>query len=131
MACSVKRVLPDLFLLEETTVRESGQSAATALDEHTDRSLLVTLRITHALEQETIDVDIYTSGDGKSWPDKPAVSFTKKSYCGTYQMALPRSDARFLKAVWRVSRWGRGNRPFFRFCLLVQAAHARTTAGMA
>ena len=89
---------------------------APIVDEHADQSLLLTLAITHAMEQESLDVDIYTSRDGKSWPDKPVVSFARKFYCGTYQMILPRSDARFLKAIWRVSRWGRSeSRPFFRF----------------
>jgi hypothetical protein len=125
-------MLPN-FYVEEITVRECGESAAIPVDEHTDQSLLLTLGITHAMEQESLDVDIYTSRDGKSWPDKPVVSFARKFYCGTYQMILPRSEARYLKAVWRVSRWGRSeSRPFFRFYVFAQATtRMRAMAGAA
>jgi hypothetical protein len=124
-------MLPD-FVVEEITVRECGESAASPVDEHADQSLLLTLSITHAMERESLDVNIYTSRDGKSWPDKPVVSFARKFYCGTYQMILPPSDARFLKAVWRVSRWGRSEtRPFFRFYVFAQATRVRALAGAA
>ena len=117
------------FVVEEITVRECGESAVIPVDEHADQSLLLTLAITHAMEQESLDVDIYTSRDGKSWTDQPVVTFARKFYCGTYQMILPRSKARFLKAAWRVSRWGRESRPFFRFYVFAQATRVRAMAG--
>jgi hypothetical protein len=124
-------MLPNFFV-EETTIREGGESAVIPVGEYVDQNLLLTLGITHAMEQESLDVDIYASGDGKSWPEKPVVSFARKFYCGTYQMILPRSETRFLKAVWRVSRWGRnGSRPFFRFYLFAQETRARAMAGAA
>ena len=124
-------MLPNFFV-EETTIRECGESAVIPAGEYASRNLLVTLGITHAMEQESLDVEIYTSGDGKSWPDKPVVSFARKFYCGTYQMILPRSEMRFLKAVWRVSRWGRNEgRPFFRFYLFAQETRVRAMAGAA
>jgi len=124
-------MLPNWFV-EEITVRECGESVKIPIDEYLDQSLLLTLGITHAIEQESLDVDIYTSSDGKSWTDKPVVRFARKFYCGTYQMVLPRSEARFLKAAWRVIRWGRiDSRPFFRFYVFAQATRVRAMAGAA
>jgi hypothetical protein len=124
-------MLPNFFV-EEITVRECGESAVIPVDEHSDHNLLLTLGITHAMEQESLDVDIYASSDGKLWPDKPSVSFARKFYCGTYQMVLSPSEGRFIKAVWRVSRWGRSeSRPFFRFYVFAQTVRAHAMAGAA
>jgi hypothetical protein len=121
-----------LFLIEETTVRESGESPIFTLGERTEQPLLLTLGITHAVEHENMDVDFYVSEDGRKWPEKPALSFPKKCYCGTYQLLLPEASGRFLKAVWRVSRWGKDNgRPFFRFYVFAQPVRSRAMAGAA
>jgi hypothetical protein len=122
-----------MFLIEETTVRESGESAIFDASEHTNQNLALTLGITHAVEQESIGIDIYGSEDGRSWSSKPIVSLAPKSYCGTYLLILPRSEARYVKAVWRVQRWSGGDdRPFFRFYLFAEPARPRVkTAGAA
>ena len=124
-------MLPN-FLLEESTVRESGESLAFDLGDHSSDNLLLTLGITHAVEQESIDVEIVGSHDGETWSQKPLATFTQKFYCGTYQTILPRSSYKYVKAVWRMHRWARGgSRPFFRFYLCVQPARARALAGAA
>jgi hypothetical protein len=124
-------MLPN-FLLEESTVRESGESPAFDLADNGSDNMLLTLGITHAVEQESIDVDIVGSYDGETWSIKPLVSFTQKFYCGTYQTILPRSQYRYVRAVWRMHRWARGgSRPFFRFYLFVQPARVRALAGAA
>ena len=92
-------MLPD-FLVEEITVRESGQSAVFDLTDYSRQSLLVTFGITHAVEKEIIEIDIYESEDAAAWPEKPLVSFTPKSYCGIYELTTPYCGKRFLKAVW-------------------------------
>jgi hypothetical protein len=127
-----------MFLIEETTVRESGESAIFDASEHSNENLALTLGITHAVEQESIGIDIHGSKDGLTWSPKPIVCLAPKSYCGTYQLILPRSEAqsreaRYIKAVWRVQRWsGRNDRPFFRFYLFAEPARARVrTAGAA
>ena len=125
-------MLPN-FLIHETTVRESGESPLYLLEEYRDRSLMLTLGITHATEQESLDVEVYASQDGKKWPAQPIASFTRKYYCGTYQLLLSGHDGgRFLKAVWKVNRWARGEgKPFFRFYLFAQEARVRAAAGAA
>jgi hypothetical protein len=122
-----------VFLVEETTVRESGQSIVFDANNHSNHDILLTFGITHALENESIGIDIHGSKDGLTWPLKPLVSFTPKFYCGTYQLILPRCEQRYLKAAWRVLRWSHGNdQPFFRFYIFAQPALARAaTAGAA
>src|SRR6266567_6798176 len=108
-------MLPN-FLIEETTVRESGEGAVFDIGENTEQNLILTFGITHAIEQESIAVEIYGSKDGAAWSPRPIISFPPKCYCGTYQMILPRSENRYLRAAWRVNRWARADcRPFFRF----------------
>lgn len=124
-------MLPN-YVVEETAVREPGESSVFELGEDVDQNLLITLGITHAIEQESIDVEIFSSSDNRVWSMQPVVSFPRKFFCGTYQMILPHSSGKFLKAVWRVSRWGRAeSRPFFRFYIFAQRARARALAGAA
>ena len=118
-------MLPN-FLLEETTVRESGESPVVDLGDNLEQNIILTLGITHAVEQESLEVEILGSVDGVNWSVEPLVRFTRKFYCGTYQMMLPRCDVRFVKAKWRVSRWSRAEtRPYFRFYLFGQQGRAR------
>jgi hypothetical protein len=48
-------------------------------------------------------------------------AFPRKSYCGTYSMLLDLSrwrEIRYLRAEWRMSRWGGGEiTPLFGFYL--------------
>lgn len=121
-------MVPD-FLVEETTVRESGESAVFDASELANHNLLLTFGITHAVERESIGIDIHGSKDGLCWPPKPIVSVAPKFYCGTYQLILPRCEARYIKAAWRVQRWSRGDhRPFFRFYIFAQPALVRLAA---
>jgi len=120
------------FLIHETTVRESGESGLFSLEEYRDHNLMLTLGITHAMEQESLDVDLFASPDGKKWSAMPIASFTRKYYCGTYQMLLSGNENPFVKAVWKVNRWGRGEgRPFFKFYLFAQEARVCAAAGAA
>jgi hypothetical protein len=124
-------MLPD-FLIPEITVRESGESSVFILDEPGKTALVLTLSITHATEQENLDLDIHESSDGVSWAAVPIASFKKKCYCGTYQLVASSARGPFIKAIWRVNRWSRGGpRPFFRFYLFAQEAHTRVVAGAA
>ncbi len=124
-------MLPN-FLVEETIVRESGQGAVFDLTNYSNQNLLVTLGITHAVERESIGVDIHGSDDGRTWPAKPLVRFTPKSYCGTYDLMVPACGAGYLKAVWSVKRWSRDEaQPFFRIFVSVKEARVRTMTASA
>ncbi len=118
-------MLPD-FLVEEMTVRESGESAVFEIGQYSRQSLVLTFGITHAVEQQHIQLQILGSEDGKTWSMRPLLSFPPKCYCGEYQLTLPPCGVRYLKAVWRAARWGRTEqRPFFRFYLFAELRKAR------
>jgi hypothetical protein len=122
---------PD-FLVEEVTIRESGESAVFDASNQPTGDLLFTLGITHAVEQERIGVDILGSNDGVTWTAGPVASFTPKSYCGTYKMVAPASGNRYLKAVWKPERWSRrDNRPFFRMYIQAEPHRGKTRSATA
>ena len=119
------------FLLEEIAVRECGESDVFDLAENVRDPILLTFSITHAVEQESIILEIYGSKDGNSWSRHPIASFPPKYYCGDYQIAVRPRDMRYLKAEWRVNRWSRGDsRPYFRFYVCANCA-AHVGAAMA
>jgi len=121
-------MLPN-FLVDETTVRESGEGAVFEIGQYSQRSLLLTFGITHAVEQQCIQLQIHGSEDGKTWPEQPLLRFSPKFYCGDYQMTLRPSGAGYLKAVWHVERWARTEqRPFFRFYLFAAVAQGHAAA---
>ena len=112
------------FLLPETTVREAGTGSELDLAAFQGKPLLLTLGITRIIEQESLDVTIWGSADGKEWSAKPLLAFPQKFYCGTYQMVLDLSqhgDVKYLRAKWGAQRWGKGDpKPLFGFYLFAQ-----------
>ena len=112
------------FLLPETTVREAGTGSEIHLGDEPGETLILTLGITRIIEQESIDISIWGSTDGKDYGAKPLVAFPQKFYCGTYQILLDlgdHPDVRFLRAKWQVNRWGKGDpKPLFTVYLFVQ-----------
>src|SRR5882672_6187577 len=109
------------FLVEETTVRHGGEGPVLALGPTAGRPILITLSISHVVERQNLDVDVFASEDGVVWSRTPIATFLQRFSCGTYETVLPDCDAHFLKAAWRVSRWGRGDdRPLCRFSLAIK-----------
>jgi hypothetical protein len=121
---------PD-FLVKEITVRQSGESQVFDCAEPLDHNLLLTLNIAHAVEHESLELDVYGSRDGVSWSRTPLLSLPPKSYCGTYKTSLAAPGFRYFKAVWRVNRWSGDRRPFFCFHIFVEAARVHAMAGAA
>jgi hypothetical protein len=112
------------FLFPEGIAREDGHGAEILLGESPARSLLLTLGITRILEQGCLDVSIWGSADGQAW--QPLASFPQKFYCGTYSLMLDlsrRLEIRYLRAHWRMSRWGGGDsKPLAGFYLFAEVA---------
>ena len=112
------------FLFPEGIAREDGHGAEISLGESPARPLLLTLGITRILEQGSLDVSIWGSADGQAW--QPLASFPQKFYCGTYSLMLDlsrRLEIRYLRAQWRMSRWGGGDsRPLAGFYLFAEVA---------
>jgi len=112
------------FLVPETTVREAGAGPELGLGDQQGETLLLTLGITRIIEQESLDVSIWGSPDGKDWGTKPLLAFPQKFYCGTYQILLDlssRPDVQYIRAKWQVNRWGKGDpKPVFTIYLFAQ-----------
>jgi len=114
------------FLVPETTVREDGSGPILDLGSSQGKSLTLTLGITRIVEQESLDLSIWGSSDQENWGARPLAAFPQKFYCGVYQMPLnlaAQPDLRYLKAQWKVNRWGRGApAPLFSFYVFAEEA---------
>ena len=113
-----------VFLIPETTVESNGQSPAIDLGAPAPASIVLTLGITQVLEQESLSVDIFSSADAESWSASPILSIPQKFYAGVSSLLLNLSthpETRFLRAQWKVNRWGRGAMtPLFGIYLFVE-----------
>jgi hypothetical protein len=110
----------DTFLVPaKTVVTATGDGAALDLGPAPNRVFLLSLTITNIVEQEALEVSVYTSLDGTAWSAKPSVSFGQKFYCGEHPLLLDltaQPDVHFVRAHWETLRWGRGpEAPMFEF----------------
>ena len=117
------------FLVPETVVREEGASPALDVGSSQGKSLTLTLGITRIIEQESLDVSIWGSADQTNWGAKALAAFPQKFYCGVYELSLnlaSHPEIRFLRAQWKVERWGRGtSAPLFGIYMVVQETSER------
>lgn len=106
-------------LMPETLVETPGESPAFELGELAVKPLLLVLRISEIIEQESLHVAIWGSADGQDWGAAPLFWFPQEFYRGVRPAALDlsqRPEIKFLQARWEVNRWGRGTpRPHFKF----------------
>lgn len=116
------------LLVPETVVETSGASAAFELGPLAGKLLLVALRVTEIIEQESLHVSVWGSSDGKDWGQKPLFLFPQQFDRGVTPAALDlteRPDVKFLQARWEVNRWGRGYpRPHFAMSVEIQELNA-------
>ena len=101
----------DAFLVPEKTVLVAkGDGEALDVSSAGSRMFLLTLSITSIVEQEAIDLSLFTSADGATWDTKPVASLPQKFYPGEYPLLvdLSSSKAKFVRAHWELNRWGRG-----------------------
>jgi hypothetical protein len=115
----------DTFLVPEKTVATAkGDGPIVGVSEAANRVFLLILEITKIIEQEALDVSVYTSSDGAAWEAKPSASFPQKFYTGQHPLLLDltaHAGAKFLRAHWEVLRWGRGTEtPMFEFHLAIR-----------
>lgn len=115
----------DAFLLPaNTVVTAKGDSEALDLNPAASRVFLLTLSISSMVEQEAIDVFLFTSVDGTTWDAKPVASLEQKFYVGEYPLLVDLSEkpeAKFVRAHWDIYRWGRGaTAPKFEISLRVR-----------
>jgi hypothetical protein len=108
----------------KTVVSAKGDGAAVDISGAGHRVFLLTLNISNIVEQESIDVSIYSSSDGAAWSPKSIVSFPQKFYRGQQPLLMDLTehpDVKFVRAHWEVNRWGRGTEtPMFEFGVTVK-----------
>jgi hypothetical protein len=95
----------------KTVVAAKGDGAVIDVSAATSRIFLLALDITNIIEQESLDVSIYGSGDGAAWSPKAMVAFPQKFYREQSVLLLDLTahpDVKFVRAHWDVARWGRG-----------------------
>ena len=110
----------DTYLVPETTtVTARGDGAPLDVSAAAGSTFLLTLHITHIVEQEALDVSVWGSADGAAWGAKPLAAFPQKFYAGQHPLLFDLKeppDVKFLRAHWEVNRWGRGpDTPLFEF----------------
>lgn len=112
-------MLEKVIVPERTVATAKGDSEPVDISAAQSRVFLLTLAITNIIEQEALDVSIFTSTDGAIWDPKPAVAFPQKFYKGETPILLNLSahtEVKFVRAHWDVNRWGRGTEtPMFEF----------------
>jgi hypothetical protein len=123
------------FLLPDQVVREDGVSPAVELGSAGGQPILLTLGITRIIEQQSLDVSVCGSADGETWFPEPLLTFPQKFYCGTYALLLDltrRPEVKYLRAQWKVHRWGRGEpTPLFGFYLFAKQLSEQTVGAVA
>jgi hypothetical protein len=102
----------DAFLVPlKTVVTAKGDSEALDVSGAANPVFLLTLSIGAIVEQEAIDLSLFTSADGATWDAKLVASLPQKFYPGEYPLLVDLSaaaNAKFVRAHWEVNRWGRG-----------------------
>ena len=103
----------DAFLVPaNTVVTAKGDSAPLDISEAASRVFLLTLSVSSIVEQEALEVSLFTSADGTTWETKPVASLPQKFYLGEYPLLVDLSQAptaKFVRGHWEVTRWGRGS----------------------
>ena len=96
----------------ETVAQSNGVGGAVDISAAAQtRVFLITVSVTAVVEQESLQVSIFGSADGQTWPQKPLMTAPQAFYPGSVPLLLDLSrtaDVRFLRAHWDVNRWGRG-----------------------
>ncbi len=109
----------DAVLVPSKTVATAkGDSPAVDVSGASSRVFLLTLEITKIIEQESLDVSIYGSGDGATWSPKSIAAFPQKFYCEQAPLLLDLTthpEVKFVRAHWEVARWGGTETPMFEF----------------
>ena len=113
-----------LLVPERTVVTANGESAPLDLSRAETRIFLLTLSIISAVEQESIELSVFTSEDGTKWDSKSIAVLPQKFYVGEYPLLVDLSaapNAKFVRVHWDVNRWGRGpTAPHFEIAVRVR-----------
>jgi hypothetical protein len=68
------------------------------------------MNITDQIEQESLDVSIWSSADGENWGTHPVLKLPQQFYRGETRAVLDMTqipEINFVRAAWELNRWGR------------------------
>jgi hypothetical protein len=94
----------------DSRLESTADGAAFDISASASRTFLCRLIVTEQIEQESLDVSIWGSADGETWPKKPLLKLPQQFYRGTTKMVLDlslRPEVKFIRARWELNRWGR------------------------
>jgi hypothetical protein len=94
----------------DTRMEASADGASFNISESVTRTFLCRLTVTDQIEQESLDVSIWGSADGETWPKRPLLKLPQQFYRGTTKLVLDlslRPEVKFIRARWDLNRWGR------------------------
>ena len=94
----------------DSRLEASDDGASFNISESETRTFLCRLAVTEQIEQESLDVSIWGSADGETWPKRPLLKLPQQFYRGTTKLVLDlslRPEVKFIRARWDLNRWGR------------------------
>jgi hypothetical protein len=94
----------------DTRMEANADGASFDISESATRTFLCRLTVTDQIEQESLDVSIWGSSEGQTWPKKPLLKLPQQFYRGTTKLVLDlslRPEVKFIRARWDLNRWGR------------------------
>lgn len=119
-------------LFPDELVQDAGFGPDVDLAEARSMPLLLTLSITRMMEQHTLSIAIWGSGNGRDWGGRPLMVLPNRCYCGEYTHLLDLTDfpgVRYLKAEYNLCGWGYDERPkVSRFQLVAEPVHEMAMA---
>ncbi len=98
------------LIAPDTRMEASADGASFNISESATRTFLCRLTVTDQIEQESLDVSIWGSAEGQTWPKKPLLKLPQQFYRGTTKLVLDlslRPEVKFIRARWDLNRWGR------------------------
>ncbi|HWR36414.1 MAG TPA: hypothetical protein VN622_11150 [Clostridia bacterium] len=105
-------MIDTVLVPEATVITAKGDGAAVDISAAQSRVFLLTLNITDAVEQESIELSVFGSPDGTAWAPKPSAAFPQSFYPGQTPILLDlrnEPEVKSVRAHWEVNRWGRGS----------------------
>jgi hypothetical protein len=94
----------------DTRMEASADGVSFNISESATHTFLCRLTVTDQIEQESLDVSIWGSTDGETWPKRPLLKLPQQFYRGTTKLVLDlslRPEVKFIRARWDLNRWGR------------------------
>jgi hypothetical protein len=114
----------DFLIPPDTSLEESGEGQSFDLGSQAGKPVVLALRVTDIIEQQSLLISVWGSADGKDWGSKSLFQYPERFYRGVTPASLDlsqRPEVKFLQARWAVNRWGRGYpRPYFKISLEIQ-----------